>query len=811
MSSESANKTGSTAFTEDEQHVAGNAHNFFKAGQYDATLGILKKLQKMHTSDPRLMHNRALTEFCKTHQTKVSDFRKNLVKIQKMLQQSNKEDEDIVGSVEKNNYMTLHYNQALLLYNMHQYSDTENILEGLYENCDLTEDGFLLKICLLLADTHLLVHNPEKAGCVIANIEKVFLNLEEGNTNQKGANNEEKAKSTSLMSAAEAENLRLYLRYLKSRCYLQQKSIKACKREIKLLASSSASTSTVQRSFTPNVASVFLKSNFEFVRGNYHKAYKLLGGSPPTTTSGNSPNTAAFQDSVSTIYYNNLAVIHFNMGKYNLGALYMQKALHENDASVTAAVKQHHQTNGGGRHQQQSAQKSLSVLQTNKRYELLYNCGLQLLHAGKSVPAFECLVAVVPAFHSNPRLWLRLAECCVQKCTNCGMEEESAANGKSHKKSTSQSQLMYTTIGAGSQRKVIVNTIPTSIGGKTSNIATPAPTIEFASLCLNNALALLHQPVQKLETILEQNRSNGVKSEDQKSSSVIVQCHPGPPLRGDQLLHLYASVLTNSAFVSLQLGNTLLALHRAQTLLKLPKLSGSHRYLGNMYAAEALVSLDRISEAIQYLSIDKINSISCSLEENGKKSPTSDDGSQKSGTDNSSDQNSHKGFQRHRDVITPWHYPANVSYAHAYMIVNLSTSHCLRSEFEKAQRLLRQAASLLGGQRFPPQALLLAVYLGLNGGGSASDAIQLLHRNTLPLSPSQQALKGNGGLRAIAAVAAGNLLPNPGGSGGDSSASSTSSSGAGRSKPGTPQPGSGGITPERTTKGKEGKSKRNRR
>ena len=42
-----------------------------------------------------------------------------------------------------------------------------------------------------------------------------------------------------------------------------------------------------------------------------------------------------------------------------------------------------------------------------------------------------------------------------------------------------------------------------------------------------------------------------------------------------------------------------------------------------MYAAEALVSLDRISEAIEHLSVERINNISSDVEEGGKKSPVS--------------------------------------------------------------------------------------------------------------------------------------------------------------------------------------------
>lgn len=55
----------------------------------------------------------------------------------------------------------------------------------------------------------------------------------------------------------------------------------------------------------------------------------------------------------------------------------------------------------------------MCALLANKRYELLYNCGIQLLHIGRPLAAFECLIEAVQVYHSNPRLWLRLAECCI--------------------------------------------------------------------------------------------------------------------------------------------------------------------------------------------------------------------------------------------------------------------------------------------------------------------------------------------------------------------------------------------------------------
>jgi len=81
MSSESNTIRSSSSFTEDEQHVAGNALNFFKVAQYDSCLGILKKLQKSHPSDPHILHNKVLTEFVKTGKIKVQEFRKNMLKV----------------------------------------------------------------------------------------------------------------------------------------------------------------------------------------------------------------------------------------------------------------------------------------------------------------------------------------------------------------------------------------------------------------------------------------------------------------------------------------------------------------------------------------------------------------------------------------------------------------------------------------------------------------------------------------------------------------------------------------------------------
>lgn len=60
----------------------------------------------------------------------------------------------------------------------------------------------------------------------------------------------------------------------------------------------------------------------------------------------------------------------------------------------------------------------------NCRHILLYNLGLLQLYGGHSLPAFDSLLEVVQVYHSNPRLWLRLAEACIAAQANVCVQVE---------------------------------------------------------------------------------------------------------------------------------------------------------------------------------------------------------------------------------------------------------------------------------------------------------------------------------------------------------------------------------------------------
>ena len=58
--------------------------------------------------------------------------------------------------------------------------------------------------------------------------------------------------------------------------------------------------------------------------------------------------------------------------------------------------------------------RQLQTLSVNRHHMLLYNMGVELLHCGHPTAAFDCLIETMNLYHVSPRLWLRLAECCIQ-------------------------------------------------------------------------------------------------------------------------------------------------------------------------------------------------------------------------------------------------------------------------------------------------------------------------------------------------------------------------------------------------------------
>ncbi|XP_063735523.1 CCR4-NOT transcription complex subunit 10 isoform X3 [Eleginops maclovinus] len=691
--------SSSPGVTDQEKEMAASAYEAYLSGKYDESLKHLETLQELNKEDYKIAMNKAVVEFYKSSQTTTGTLKQTLMAMKNQVHTS-AEDIDGLDDVENS---WLYYNQAIIHYHMRQYSEAIAIGERLYQFLEPFEK-FAQAVCFLLVDLYLLTFQPEKALHLLALLDKLSTQGSSKNgkgesSNKDGAN--QKAEFTAMMEAAKSK-----MHQYKVRAYIQMKSSKACKREIK----------SVMNTAGNSAPSLFLKSNFEYLRGNYRKAVKLLNSS----NIAEHPGPIKTGECVRCMFWNNLGCIHFAMGKHNLGIFYFKKALQENDHTCAQLG------DGSSGQAKKFTGIPMCALLANKRYELLYNCGIQLLHIGRPLAAFECLMEAVQVYHSNPRLWLRLAECCIS--ANKGSEQES--KGLPCKKGIVQS-----IVGQGYHRKIILASQSTqnTIYSEGQSAAIPVASMEFAAICLRNALLLLpeHQQDAKTENgskMCSQSGSTESGSENSDACSgkgpeadKFLSAAPSSPLRKQEVDNLRCSILACSAYVALALGDNLMALNHAEKLLHQTKVSGSLKFLGHLYAAEALISLDRISDAIAHLNPENVSDVSMGVLSSEQDQAGSDKGEEPV-----------ESWKQ-----TPLCYPSSVTSARAMMLFNLGSAYCLRSEYEKARKCLHQAASMVNTKEIPPEAILLAVYLELQNGNTQL-ALQIIKRNQLLPSPVQR-------------------------------------------------------------------------
>jgi len=107
---------------------------------------------------------------------------------------------------------------------------------------------------------------------------------------------------------------------------------------------------------------------------------------------------------LSTCIANNMGVIHLRVRHYAIAAQFFQNALNF-DQQLARNLRQ----------------STLQTMSSARSCEILYNLGVAMLHLRRPKEAFQCFLVPVKQFHSNPRLWLRMAEACI-------MEHEAVSN-----------------------------------------------------------------------------------------------------------------------------------------------------------------------------------------------------------------------------------------------------------------------------------------------------------------------------------------------------------------------------------------------
>ncbi len=126
------------------------------------------------------------------------------------------------------------------------------------------------------------------------------------------------------------------------------------------------------------------------------------------------------------LVWNNLALAHFRAGEFALARLKLRRALRQTDHLSTDVV--HSASEGAGNDGQSGQggnqagnltaqlirQTPLQLLNASHHHALMYNTGVANLFTQNPEAAFNALLGVIKMYPRNPRLWLRLAECCVK-------------------------------------------------------------------------------------------------------------------------------------------------------------------------------------------------------------------------------------------------------------------------------------------------------------------------------------------------------------------------------------------------------------
>ncbi|XP_015906148.1 CCR4-NOT transcription complex subunit 10 [Parasteatoda tepidariorum] len=657
-----------------DREMAAQAYQEFELEKFEQCASILKKLMSRRPQDSKVMHNLAVTEYYLSNCKKTEIFNKKMVEVCRL---AHIDVQDLESLDDVDSCVAL-YNQAIVMFHLHQYHSAISILDKVFQFVEPLEENLARNVCFLLLELYLCVYQPRKALCLIGYLETMLFsnnkNCGKSNSKEKDGQKEENGDSVN-------EIYRRRLQLCKARCYAMIKTSKACKREIKNLMSSGTQAQ--------NIPAFYLKSQLEYQRGNYRKAIKLLNSvTLPTDISKYIKETGDF---LPTIYYNNVGCIHFYMGKPNLGCHYITKALECFESEIASIADSR---------EGKSSARPLHLMSTSTQHQLMYNLGMQRLQAQRYLEAFKCFKQVIPSYHSNPRLWLRIAECCI----NLHKPDNTAQFVELKNVSFIKSM-----VGTGPHRKLILNSSSEKSSADIPKTSSPpnsdTPSLHFALLCLKNALHLVG------ENPTNESLSASVPPSEETDSSEesnILSTLPSNFVQGAEILSLRNSILIAASYVSLCLGDVLLAHEYAKSLLAQPRISGAHKFLAHLYAGESLLLMDRITDAVEHLNYQctsdielafPVNSSEVSLKHqtrfDSKLNEKNDDGSRPVGN------------------VPNW-FPNAISSAKFITQYNLAVAYAVREEWSKSLECLMQTTSTNG--KMPPRALSLLIYVQLHQG-----------------------------------------------------------------------------------------------
>lgn len=297
-----------------------------------------------------------------------------------------------------------------------------------------------------------------------------------------------------------------------------------------------------------SIENVFILAQQLYLNGDVKEAANMLG--KYKTMKYNYDFKSQGEDIWAAIN-NNLGIIYLSIKKPFLATKYFQHAVKEHYRAV-------------------DSEDSDRLIVCKDRPLYIYNLGLALFAANNCEGAFECFVEAARHYPNNPRIWMHLAECCVKKCCNDDPVQYSM------KKLGSGSHTRFWLTKEERKEKLLHS--------PGESFAMPSLSLEFAVLCLRNAETLLPNQDPPADANLP-----------------FIQAPPGALINWKQRCELKNSTFVLQSYVLLCLNDPQAALSSANDLLAQPEASSSHKAWAHIYAAEALINLDRITDAVEHL------------------------------------------------------------------------------------------------------------------------------------------------------------------------------------------------------------------
>jgi len=279
---------------------------------------------------------------------------------------------------------------------------------------------------------------------------------------------------------------------------------------------------------------------------------------------------------------------------------------------------------------------------------------------GFSLPlAFQCFQEASLLFYKQPKIWIRLTECCIASHVK-----------KLHDSRKNKNSLVRKVAAHGDSRRII---LPTTKGPKLKEDATEISNTDDSNLPPGS--------IQSATISLE----FGAKS----ARNALFLLSRNSSTLSEEELQMSTYALVDLAYISLATYNPVVALSTAKELLAMKNCTEAQKFLGNVYAAEALCMLGRANEAA-----DHLNPSTLGITESTANLPSS--------------------------PYSPFSPDPSLNMRYS-LLVNLAIVHIMKEDLVQAQQYLTLALSLSKSTA----GLLLQVYLELRKGNIDS-ALRLL-------------------------------------------------------------------------------------